>query len=123
MKTTLLIALFFCHFLADFTHLSTAWMLAAKRLGKPLGPIFVHAMWHGCLMGILLCMPLIREPLFWLSLVWFQIITHFIIDVLKGRINGWFPVVQNPANKVHWVVFGADQFLHAVVIILMWSVI
>ena len=32
-QTQILIGLFICHFLADYTHLSTAWMLNAKRLG------------------------------------------------------------------------------------------
>lgn len=45
-----LIALNFCHFLGDYTHLSTNWMLTAKRLGKPLFPILVHAFVHSILM-------------------------------------------------------------------------
>jgi len=32
-------------------------------------------------------------------------------------MNGWFPALQSPANKWHWVVFGFDQLLHALVII------
>ncbi len=86
MNVTLLILLFLCHFLADYTHLSTKWMLDAKRIGKPLWPILCHAGNH---------------------------------DVLKGKCNVWFPSAANPANKLHWILFGFDQFLHAVVIILM----
>ncbi|MEO6902401.1 MAG: hypothetical protein ABI315_04515 [Bacteroidia bacterium] len=52
-NSILLISLFFCHFLADFTHLSTNWMLSAKRLGKPLFPILSHAAVHAALMGVL----------------------------------------------------------------------
>ncbi len=51
MQTYILIGLFICHFLADYTHLSTNWMLNAKRLGKPLHPILIHAMVHTLLMG------------------------------------------------------------------------
>jgi len=51
------------------------------------------------------------------ALFGFQLITHFLIDVWKGRMNGWFPTLQSPANKWHWIVFGFDQFLHALVII------
>jgi hypothetical protein len=114
----LLLALFFCHFLADYTHLSTAWMLNAKRLGKPLTPIFVHAEIHGTLMMVAMWLFQIDGHTI-IKLGCFQIITHFLIDVWKGRMNGWFPSLSNPTNKWHWIVFGADQYFHAVVIILM----
>jgi len=119
METTkLLLVLFFCHLLADYTHLSTAWMLNAKRLGKPLFPIFAHAMMHSVLMGIALCIMGIDSETM-AKLMLFQLITHFAIDVWKGRMNGWFTALQSPANKWHWIVFGTDQYFHAVVIILM----
>lgn len=123
MKTeSLLISLFVCHFLADFTHLSTGWMLAAKRLGKPLWPIMAHALVHGVLMAIVVY-GFTENIYLTLLLGTFQAASHFCIDVLKGRMNGWFPSLQNPANKWHWVVFGADQLLHAIVIILMVSLV
>lgn len=116
MEITILIGLFICHFLADYTHLSTAWMLKAKRLGKPLFPILTHAMIHTLLMGLLLgCLGVSNM----LLLMGFQLITHFLIDVWKGRMNSWFPLLQSPANKWHWIVFGFDQLLHAIVIIIM----
>ncbi len=116
INTTILIGLFICHFLADYTHLSTSWMLNAKRLGKPLFPILTHAMVHTLLMGIFLgCLEISNIIL----LMGFQLITHFLIDVWKGRMNGWFPALQSPDNKWHWVVFGFDQLLHAIVIIIM----
>ena len=118
MQTKTLIGLFICHFLADYTHLSTTWMLNAKRLGKPFLPILAHAMVHTLLMGILLgCLGVSNVIL----LMIFQLITHFLIDVWKGRMNGWFPVLQSPVNKWHWIVFGFDQLLHALVIIIMSS--
>lgn len=121
-QTLLLLGLFFCHFLADYTHLSTAWMLNAERLGKPLLPIYTHAVVHAFMMGLFLriiyggwgnSFDTIAKVLY------LQLISHFLIDVWKGRMNGWFPSLQNPANKWHWIVFGFDQFLHATVIILM----
>lgn len=126
METTtliLLLSLLFCHFLADYTHLSTKWMLDAKRLGKPLFPIFNHATVHGILMFITLVIfsefldSLTEDRIY--ELAAFQISTHFLIDVWKGRMNGWFPALQSPTNKWHWIVFGFDQFLHGVVILLM----
>ena len=123
-QTIILIGLFICHWLADYTHLSTAWMLNAKRLGKPLFPIFMHALNHASIMGIFLfayCKFSITSifdcGVF--DMILFQLITHFLIDVWKGRMNGWFPSLQSPANKWHWIVFGFDQLLHAIVIILM----
>ena len=116
MQTQILIGLFICHFLADYTHLSTAWMLNAKRLGKPLFPIFAHAGMHTILM--FLCLVFFTNDLgLVLKLSAFQLITHFLIDVWKGRMNGWFPSLQSPANKWHWIVFGFDQLLHTLVII------
>ncbi len=115
-QTTILIGLFICHFLADYTHLSTAWMLNAKRFGKPLFPIFIHAAMHTMLMSLVLGW-FIGFTNNWAYLVIFQWVTHFLIDVWKGRMNGWFPSLQSPANKWHWIVFGFDQLLHALVII------
>ncbi len=118
MQTLILIGLFFCHLLADYTHLSTTWMLNAKKIGKPFIPIMVHAMVHALLMGIFLsCFGI--SNVIWL--MGFQFITHFLIDVWKGRMNVWFPKLQNNSNKWHWIVFGTDQYLHALVIILMSS--
>ena len=116
MQTTILIGLFICHFLGDYTHLSTAWMLNAKRLGKPFHPILVHALVHTTLMTMLMFI-LGVENVIQLALI--QLSTHFLIDVWKGRMNSWFPVLQSPANKWHWIVFGFDQLLHALVIIAM----
>jgi len=125
----LLLALFFCHFLADYTHLSTAWMLNAKRFGKPLFPIFCHALIHAFLMAFTISMYLLirfGHP-FWHfthadvsdAAFFIQLFTHFGIDVWKGKMNVWFPSLQSPANKWHWIVFGFDQFLHASVIIII----
>ena len=118
-QTTILIGLFICHFLADYTHLSTAWMLNAKRLGKPLYPIFTHAFIHASLMLVLLALFFGLSGFKLAELFLFQLITHFLIDVWKGKMNSWFPTLQSPANKWHWIIFGLDQLLHALVIIKM----
>ena len=117
LQTQILIGLFICHFFADYTHLSTTWMLNAKRFGKPLFPIFIHAYIHMFIMGVFLSLIGLKNELYFLMP--FQLVTHFLIDTLKGKMNVWFPSLQSPANKWHWFVFGFDQLLHAVVIILM----
>jgi len=91
-------------------------MLAAKKFGTPKKPIFDHAAVHGTLMGIVVYL-FTKDFLSAATALAFQTVTHFWIDVLKGKMNKWFPAVQNPANYFHWYLFGADQFLHILVII------
>ena len=119
----ILIVLFFCHWLADFTHLSTNRMLKAKRFGTPLFPILAHAAAHAGLMGFALflwrvyySLPVMNSVTYAILLQW---LSHFLIDLWKGKMNVWFPSLQDPANKFHWYIFGFDQFLHTVVIIIM----
>lgn len=113
----LLFLLMLCHWLADFTYLSTPWMLRAKATGKPLFPIFIHACVHGTLMCIVLLFFAPIKTV--LILTAFQIGTHFCIDVLKGKLNVWFPSLADAKNAYHWWVFGLDQMAHQSVIILM----
>lgn len=125
----LLLSLFFCHFLADFTHLSTNWMLRAKQFGSPIFPILCHAFIHATLMATTLeiyCHYTIygyETKLFEFTrvdkLFFLQLITHFLIDFWKGRMNFWFPVLTDPSNKLHWILYGFDQYLHAIVILVM----
>ncbi len=119
MKYILLTAsLLFCHYLADYTQLSKPYMLAAKRFGKPLWPIFIHACTHGTLMSIVLLFFSVNlSTIFILTII--EVFTHFFIDVLKGRVNIWIPNVQDSTKVLHWIVFGADQYLHQVVILFM----
>jgi hypothetical protein len=117
-QTQILIGLFICHWLADYTPLSNTWMLNAKRFGKPIFPIFIHAAMHAMLMSLVLGW-FIGFTNHWSYLVIFQWGTHFLIDVWKGRMNKWFPILQSPANKYHWIIFGFDQLLHYLVILTM----
>ena len=114
------IALLFCHFLADYTHLSTSWMLNAKRLGTPLFPIFCHALVHTVLIWTLLAAIFGFTHVVMYAAI-FELITHFLIDVWKGKMTAWFPSLQSPANKWHWIVFGFDQFLHVVVLFIIYQ--
>jgi hypothetical protein len=111
-----LIALNVCHWAADFTHLSTDWMLNAKRYGKPLYPIFIHALVHAILFfSVVLVLYDLDKAIFAGG---FQLATHFLIDLTKGRLSFWFRRLEDPTNKFHWWVFGADQFMHHLVIVL-----
>jgi len=111
----IIVALLVCHWIGDFTHLSRPWMLSAKRFGKPVGPIAVHALVHALLMAMA-CLVLVNEQAGALAFA-IQFPTHLAIDILKGRLNGWFPALQDPTKYPHWYVFGADQFAHCMVIL------
>ena len=113
----LLILLNVVHWACDYTHLSTKEMLEAKAEGYPPYPIMNHAFRHAVGMALVL-VPFVALPLL-VKLVIFQFVSHFVVDTLKGRMNVWFPSLQDPSNKFHWYVFGADQFLHQVVMIIM----
>jgi hypothetical protein len=99
-----------------FYHLLGPEMLDAKQLGKPILPILVHAAIHACLMGLVLW----AFYGFKTALIGFaiQLLPHFFIDLFKGKVSEKFPVLQNPSNKLHWMVFGLDQQLHIVVIVM-----
>ncbi|MEH0153749.1 DUF3307 domain-containing protein [Limibacter armeniacum] len=110
-----LVMLNICHWAADFTHLSTPWMLKAKQTGKPLFPIFIHATIHAALFfNVIFILHNIEKAL--LAAI-IELSTHFLIDVLKGRMNVWCPTVKSPENTYHWWIFGTDQLLHQLVII------
>ncbi len=113
----LIALLLLCHLIADFSPLSTDWMLRAKSKGSPLFPIFVHAGVHAVLMFPVLMLG--TSFLSALKITAFQWICHFAIDVWKGKMGIWFPVLSNPADKRFWMLFGFDQFLHQLVILIM----
>lgn len=113
----LLVSLLITHWLADYTHLSTKWMLDAKTRGRPLLPIFAHAAVHAAL--VLAVLLAFIDPGKALLLALFQLTSHFLIDVGKGRMGVWFPSLKNPANRGHWYLFGLDQLLHQLVIVVI----
>ena len=113
----ILLLLMICHYLADFTALSTPWMLQAKQYGKPLFPILVHAFVHAVLMGSVLLLFVEFSIAF--RLFGIQLIAHFSFDTLKGRLNGWYPILQDNTKRGYWMVLGFDQFMHHATILIM----
>lgn len=114
-----------CHYLADYSHLTRPWMLAAKAKGSPVWPIFLHASVHTALMAVVLVtykfimavsnggVEIAVGPALAL-----QLVSHTLIDVFKGKLNR-FEAIKSPMSVWHWYVFGADQLLHQLVIICM----
>ena len=115
MEAQILILLNVAHFIGDYTHASTPTMLKAKRYGVPLGPIIAHAGVHATLFFFVVWM----YNDIWCAVAAgvVQLVSHAIIDTTKGRLTALFLEFENPANKRHWYLFGADQFLHQIVII------
>lgn len=122
MNTLFLIFLFLGHYIGDFTHYSTPSMLAAKRFGKPMLPILYHAATHTLILAsITFTLSLNFETIKIIYCLLFMLVSHFLIDVCKGRLNYKYKILQDPAKYPHWYVFGLDQFLHAVVLILIYN--
>ena len=116
---TLLVGLFFCHFLADFTWLYTPSMESAKNSGNATLPIFYHAIIHTFVMAVFLTgsdLPLIAIG----NMLALQLLTHFLIDLCESRINARFPSLRCQCNRLNWLVIGAVQCAHLIVIWLMW---
>ncbi|GAB4136907.1 MAG: hypothetical protein Fur0041_11500 [Bacteroidia bacterium] len=115
INLNLLLLLLVCHWLGDFTHLSTPAMLKAKEKGTPVLPIVLHAGVHAILMFLVLMFFIPFQAAVFLML--FEWVTHFALDLLKGKSNVWFPQLSDSKNPFHWYIFGIDQILHIVVII------
>lgn len=121
----LLILCFFVHFLADFTKLSTNRMLKAKSEFKSfleldnLFGIAAHASVHGLLL-FLVSIPFIG----WYSLLFglVNLLLHCAIDCGKPLLTNYLVSKEikagDSSNVWFWTVFGLDQFLHALTIIL-----
>ena len=110
----LLLSLNFAHFLGDYTPLNK-WFLKAKQHGKPAWLVAGHGMLNGGLYGIAVWLIIGLKMAFWGFVI--EAVTHTIIDVLKGRINKWFPVVEDNTKQIHWTIMGADQLFHQIVLI------
>lgn len=115
----LLVVLLACHYLADFC-LTTPAMIRAKADGKDLSPIVLHSSVHAVLIG--LC--LIAFGVEWqrsLVLMLLELVSHFVIDTSKARLSARRPYLADMRYKPYWMVFGFDQLLHLLIIIVIWA--
>lgn len=95
-------------------------MQDAKKLGRPLKPIFHHALVHTSLVMLtLVCFA--ADPFRILLACLMMLVSHFVIDLWKGKMNVWFPALQDPVNVFHWWVFGLDQMMHVIVLFLIYN--
>lgn len=119
ISITILFGLLVCHFLADFTHLSMPFMLKAKQKGTPQLPIITHASTHGLLMLLFLLTIGINNMFLLYIILTIEIVSHWLIDMLKGKCNVWFPKLKDISYKGFWYMFGFDQLLHISILIIL----
>jgi len=119
IKLALLLAtLLVCHYLADFCLTSPA-MIKAKADGHNPWPILLHASIHAGLIGLcLMCWSITWKLLLILVLV--ELISHFLIDMTKGRLTAHYAVLADMQKKPYWMLYGFDQLLHVLVIVMIW---
>lgn len=113
----LLIALLVCHYLADFC-LTMPVMIRAKTDGRSLWPIALHATIHTVLMGSCLLVYGVKWQLL-LVLMIAEFVSHFAIDVLKAQISVRFPFWSDNRQKPYWILYGFDQLLHQMVVVVI----
>lgn len=120
----LLSFLFLTHFLGDFTPLATERMQEAKRSGRPLGPIALHALVHAALVGLVVALVPRAAPILVLAAVAIEFWTHFLLDWWKGFMSARRSALGDPGRRVFWTALGLDQFAHALVLVwISWLVL
>lgn len=114
----LLVSLLVCHYLADFCFTFPA-MIKAKADGRNPWPILLHAVIHAGLVGLCLLVWDVSWNLLWmLALV--ELVSHFLIDTTKGRLTARYSILTNMQKKPYWMLYGFDQLLHLLVIVIIW---
>jgi len=113
-----LVFLLVCHYLADYC-LTTASMIRAKADGRRLWPIMFHASIHAGLVGLCLLLWGVSWKLLSL-LVLLELVSHFLIDTAKGRLTARYPLLADVQGKPYWMLYGFDQLLHLLIIVLIW---
>ena len=114
----LLISLLVCHYLADFCLTSPA-MIRAKADGRNPWPILLHASIHAGLVVICLLCWLTPWKLL-LLLMFLELVSHFLIDTAKGRLTARFPALADMQQKPYGMLYGLDQLLHLMVLVVIW---
>lgn len=99
------------HFIFDYGYAIRPSMVKAKSDGYPIFPILLHAFLHS--LGVLLVLLLNGYDLPKIfSLSFFQLMAHFLIDLIKSKIENKYPSLKSHSNPLYWHLFQLDQFLH-----------
>ena len=114
----LLIALIVCHYLADFCFTSPS-MIRAKADGRNPWPILLHAGIHAGLAGVCLLLWDVSCKLL-LALILLEFVSHLLIDTAKGHLTAHYSILADMKQKPYWILYGLDQLLHLLVIVMIW---
>lgn len=120
LPATLLILLLVCHYVADFC-LTLPMMIRAKADGRRAWPILLHATVHAILMGASLAVCGVGWGLI-LQLMVLELVTHFAIDTMKGRLTNRFTLLADQRRRPYWMLYGLDQLLHQLVVVAIWYI-
>ena len=107
-----------CHYLADFC-LTWPKLIEAKADGKNLWPIILHSCLHAILIGLCLLLFGVNWQLIFLLII-LELVSHFLIDTAKARLSVNYPYWVNMRYKPYWVLYGFDQLLHQMVLVVIW---
>ncbi len=103
-----LIKLILAHFIGDFLMQPQSWVKHKETFKIKSSKLYGHVLIHGLLVLVLLW----DIRLWWVALS--IVISHWIIDLIK-LYN------QKDTNKSQWFII--DQFLHLIVIIVLWALV
>ena len=109
--TAAMIGLQIKHFLVDFC-LQSQWILQDKgRYGGKGG--LAHAALHGAgSLAVLIC---VADPTSAFGLALLDTVLHYHIDWAKEHVNG----TSGPETRRYWIVFGVDQLLHQLTMLII----
>jgi len=113
----LMAALLVAHFLGDFTPLATARMQQAKSLGRPVGPIAVHAMVHAVLVAVAVALAASPGLRVVGAAAAIEFGTHLAIDWTRGRLGARIPALSDSGDQEFWTALGLDQLAHGLVLV------
>lgn len=107
-------SLLISHLLLDYGYALSGSMLLAKSKGSPYSPILLHSALQATGVALVL-LAFGVNPTIILIAFHFELITHFLIDLGKGKVQGKYPELQDSKNPLYWHLFQVDQFLHITV--------
>jgi hypothetical protein len=105
------------HYLGDFTPLSTGRMLEAKAAGGPISLIASHAGVQAVLVGIVVAAATGFEANLVGAAITIEFLTHFAIDLARGRLGARFLEVRDASQRPFWWGLGLDQLAHYLVLL------
>jgi hypothetical protein len=117
----LLIALFFSHYIVDYTTIGNT----IEIQDKPFYTLIIHSFIHSIILGFILWLysmmfANIEFDLIICSML-IQLSSHYLIDMWVGLMNKYYPKVET--KTMQSLILGVDQFLHSVALIIIYFIL